>query len=328
MSLFGTIFFSILQRCHRHVFLEQADEVCGGIEVQLDSDVGNRERGVLQLAAGLGQNLVEDVGLGRLAERLAHDFVQVVGRDAEAVGIELRAVLLAEVVTYELYEVIHIAAHGDVRQTALNGLHLLCIHLRHPLQKHHRFVEHGAQDVLVFLGIVCYLAAHLLIERVDAFKGSIVRHQERTATVCLQIRKTVEKVWIAEERQQKLLLKHQVQRIQLRIVLERPHLTRNGADNQPLFQPARFSVDGNHVRTFQHQCDAVEGLTEHECAPDVGHHLLIADDIHQQFIAILVLIEFIYKYFLHFCISARNYDFDLFTKKCSGVSWRYTSSIY
>ena len=83
------------------MFLEQADEVCGGIKVQLDGDVGNRERGVLQLSAGLGQNLVENVGLGRLAKRLAHDFVQVVGRDAEAVGIELRAVLLAEVVTYE-----------------------------------------------------------------------------------------------------------------------------------------------------------------------------------------------------------------------------------
>ena len=92
--------------------------------------------------------------------------------------------------------------------------------------------------MLVFLGIVCYLAAHLLIERVDAFKGSIVRHQERTAAVCLQIRETVEKVWVAEERQQKLLLKHQVQRIQLRIVLERPHLTRNGADNQPSLQLA------------------------------------------------------------------------------------------
>ena len=84
------------------MFLEQADEVGGGIEVQLDGDVGHRERGVFQLSAGFGQYLVEDVGLGRLAERLAHDFVQVVGRDAEAVGIELRAVLLAEVVTYEL----------------------------------------------------------------------------------------------------------------------------------------------------------------------------------------------------------------------------------
>ena len=63
---------------YRHVFLEQADEVCGGIEVQLDGNVGNRERGVLQLSAGLGQNLVENVGLGRLAKRLAYDFVQVV----------------------------------------------------------------------------------------------------------------------------------------------------------------------------------------------------------------------------------------------------------
>ena len=52
------------------------------------------------------------------------------------------------------------------------------------------------------------------------------------------------------------------------------------------------------------------------------------DDIHQQFVAILMLIEYTYRFFLHFSISARNYDSDLFTKKCSGVSWRYTSSIY
>ena len=215
------------------MFLEQADEVGGGIEVQLDGDVGNRERGVFQLSAGFGQYLVEDVGLGRLAERLTHDFVQVVGRDAEAVGIELRAVLLAEVVTYELYEVIHIAAHGNVRQAALNGLHLLRIHHRHSLQEHHRLVEHGPQDVLVFLGIVCNLVAHFLIEREDALKGCFVRHQERTAAVCLQIGEMIEEVRVAEKRQKELLLKHQIQRIQLRIVLERPHLARNGADNQP-----------------------------------------------------------------------------------------------
>ena len=79
------------------MFLEQADEVCGGIKVQLDGNVGNRERSVFQLTTGLGKYLVEDVGLGRLAERLAYDFVQVVGRDAEAVGIELRAVLFVSV---------------------------------------------------------------------------------------------------------------------------------------------------------------------------------------------------------------------------------------
>ena len=166
-----------------------------------------------------------------------HDFVQVVGRDAETVGIELRTVLFAEVVTHQLHEVIHIATHRDIRQAALNGLHLLGLHHRHPLQEHHRLVEHGPQDVLVFLGIVRYLAAHLLIEREDAPESGLVRHQERTAAVCLQIRETVEKVWVAEERQQKLLLKHQVQRIQLRIVLERPYLAWNGADNQSLLQP-------------------------------------------------------------------------------------------
>ena len=124
------------------MFLEQADEVCGGFKVQLDGDVGNRERGVLQLSAGLGQNLVEDVGLGRLAKRLAHDLVQVVGRDAEAVGIELRAVLLAEVVAYELYEVIHTLRRiwetfGKHYEHELHILHTLFLHVlchpQHPL---------------------------------------------------------------------------------------------------------------------------------------------------------------------------------------------------
>ena len=87
---------------------------------QVGSDGASFCDGILDKSANT--LLVENVGLGRLAKRLAHDLVQVVGRDAEAVGIELRAVLLAEVVIYQLYEVIHIAAHGNVRQTALNGL--------------------------------------------------------------------------------------------------------------------------------------------------------------------------------------------------------------
>ena len=82
-------------------------------------------------------------------------------------------------------------------------------------------------------------------------------------------------------------------------------------------------LHGGQFKTLYHVDGAllvflkVVSLAEHRCPSDVGHHLLVADDIHQQLIAILVLIEFIYRYFLHFSISARNYDSDLFTKKCS-----------
>ena len=90
MSLFETLrFFPILQRCLPHVFAEDSNKIGRGVKVQLSGNITDGERGIAQQAAGLGEYLVEDVSFCRLSQRLAHNFVQIVGSDAETVGVVL-----------------------------------------------------------------------------------------------------------------------------------------------------------------------------------------------------------------------------------------------
>ena len=129
-----------------------------------------------------------DVGLGRLSQGALHDAVQVVGRDAKLVGIEVHPGLCGEMLVDQLLE----AHHARLRVDRLLRLYGEC-----PLQQHQDLIEQSPQEMDIPL--VCNLNLDFDEKPDDFIVKRLVKNQIWGWAEMLVVGQTVEKMRVVEE---------------------------------------------------------------------------------------------------------------------------------
>ena len=110
-----TLLLAVLQGRTTSVLGEDTDEIGGSVEAETLGNVGNRQRCVTQQPLGFLNTTALDVLLGALTESRLHKAVQVVGRDAELVGVEIHATFREEMFFHKIPETSDVVRPGYLR---------------------------------------------------------------------------------------------------------------------------------------------------------------------------------------------------------------------
>lgn len=87
-----------------YALAEAAYKVGDGGEVKIEGYFGDGQIGIGKLTFGFVHHFIADVLLGADAGGRSYNLIQIVGGNAEFVGVELNGVLLLEVGAYHFYE--------------------------------------------------------------------------------------------------------------------------------------------------------------------------------------------------------------------------------